>query len=421
MITFTNGDMFSINANYLVNTVNCVGVMGKGVALAFKNKYPLMFEEYKEKCNIGAIKPGHLHIWSSGDITVINFPTKRHWRNKSNYEDIRLGLISLKEYISSKKNVTLALPALGCGNGGLDWNIVSKMINEELSDINANIFVFEPSDSQSISKLSKPSSKINKKQNIIKNPKIFPHMYASYYGDIQIAYYDTKILLPSDLIYEKETNATLEIIHEIKKEKNTVISIIYNDDNSKWIVRELLQSNTKLIVFLLDTFEKYDNLIIDDSILYIHLTCRESINKNQLIIYLSSLNYRIFITEEEPMWFPSAYENGLSPSSCYFIKYNNTESFLKTNKIGNGYTLIGKSQNNNLPNISLLTQSFIHEKKFNTNISLMNLSNLEIKRIINQLDNYGISEYFSFHLKQTNNDKYIHEILLNIINEIKRG
>jgi adenine-specific DNA methylase/O-acetyl-ADP-ribose deacetylase (regulator of RNase III) len=151
MLKFTSGDMFKTPADIRVNTVNCVGVMGAGVALAFKDKYPEMFKDYKEACDRGDIRPGKLHVWKNliGDW-VINFPTKRHWRDKSHYEDIEAGLIALRKFLNSNRGVSVALPALGCGHGGLDWTKVRGLIERHLDGVDAEILVFRPSDSRAI-------------------------------------------------------------------------------------------------------------------------------------------------------------------------------------------------------------------------------------------------------------------------------
>jgi O-acetyl-ADP-ribose deacetylase (regulator of RNase III) len=145
MLEFVKGDMFDVHADVRVNTVNCVGVMGAGVALAFKQRYPDMFKEYQRDCRDDRVKPGTMNVWKSltGDW-VINFPTKRHWRNSSRYEDIDAGLDDLRSYLDSAGPVTVTLPALGCGHGGLDWDRVSRMICEKLDGVNARVLIFEP-------------------------------------------------------------------------------------------------------------------------------------------------------------------------------------------------------------------------------------------------------------------------------------
>ncbi len=149
MIEFTEGDLFEVPVDVRVNTVNCVGVMGTGMALAFKNRYPDMFKDYQNACRVGSVRPGNLHVWKSlmGDW-VINFPTKRDWRNPSRYEDILSGLEALRNYLRERGPISVALPALGCGHGGLDWDKVSSMIKDSLSDLEARILVFQPVDSR---------------------------------------------------------------------------------------------------------------------------------------------------------------------------------------------------------------------------------------------------------------------------------
>lgn len=148
---FTTGNMFDVPADIRINTVNCVGVMGAGVALAFKRRYPLMFAEYQRKCTAGLIRPGQLHIWQSPDCErIVNFPTKRHWRDNSRYEDIEAGLIALKAFLADQGHVRVTLPALGCGHGRLNWNIVAAMISTHLHGLDAQITVFQPADSRNL-------------------------------------------------------------------------------------------------------------------------------------------------------------------------------------------------------------------------------------------------------------------------------
>lgn len=151
MIEFKSGNMFTRTPqggyDVYVNTVNCVGVMGKGVAKEFKKIYPDMFEVYKEACSWGEVVPGKLHVWETPyepTTTIVNLPTKRHWRDGSRYEDVEAGLVALKEYLTTRGPVTVALPPPGCGSGGLDWKIVKEMVSKHLSGLTAKITAFEP-------------------------------------------------------------------------------------------------------------------------------------------------------------------------------------------------------------------------------------------------------------------------------------
>jgi len=147
MIKVCDGDMFDYDSDIMINTVNCVGVMGKGVSLRFKKQYPKMFRYYKTQCTNNHITPGSLSFYRlEDDRLIINFATKDHWRNCSRYYWIDQGLDSLRSFLSkATNNPTVVIPAVGCGCGGLDWNVVFDMINKHLSDLdNVVIYVFPP-------------------------------------------------------------------------------------------------------------------------------------------------------------------------------------------------------------------------------------------------------------------------------------
>lgn len=153
MIEFVKGDFFNYDADIRINTVNCVGIMGAGVALVFKEKYPAMYKDYVKQCQKGQILPGKPTTWVEGGlfskiVTIINFPTKDHWRKPSKYEYIESGLKWLAQFLVEKKDQVVVMPALGCGHGGLDWAIVKEMIQSQLANTPAKILVFEPSSSK---------------------------------------------------------------------------------------------------------------------------------------------------------------------------------------------------------------------------------------------------------------------------------
>lgn len=146
------GDMFAEPVEALVNTVNCVGVMGKGVALEFKNRWPANFRAYKTLCDAKDLKPGQMFVFdtnelftSEGPRYLINFPTKAHWRSKSKIEYVEDGLDALVEVIREYGITSIALPPLGCGNGGLDWADVGPLIETKLSSLeDVDIVLFAP-------------------------------------------------------------------------------------------------------------------------------------------------------------------------------------------------------------------------------------------------------------------------------------
>jgi O-acetyl-ADP-ribose deacetylase (regulator of RNase III) len=139
MIELKTGNLLSENAEALVNTVNCVGIMGKGIALQFKRAYPENFRQYEKACKAGVVQPGHMFIFPTSNLSnpkyIINFPTKRHWRNKSKIEDIQSGLITLVEQVKLLGITSIAIPPLGCGNGGLNWADVKPLIESAFSQL----------------------------------------------------------------------------------------------------------------------------------------------------------------------------------------------------------------------------------------------------------------------------------------------
>ncbi len=149
MIVYKKGNILESDAEALVNTVNTQGVMGKGIALQFKNAFPHNFKVYKDACSTGEIGPGKLLIVKDHDLLggskwIINFPTKTSWRKPSEYEYVEKGLDDLIKRLPEIPVSSLALPPLGSGNGGLDWNKVKVIIENKLSKLNIDVTVFEP-------------------------------------------------------------------------------------------------------------------------------------------------------------------------------------------------------------------------------------------------------------------------------------
>lgn len=146
MIEYTTGDMLKTEAQALVNTVNCEGYMGKGIAYQFKLEFPENYKIYQLACSNGKFKPGNILIHKENNKIVINFPTKDKWRKKSEYSYIESGLEELIKKISEYKITSIAIPPLGCGNGGLDWGIVKELIHSKMKSVdNLVVYVYEPS------------------------------------------------------------------------------------------------------------------------------------------------------------------------------------------------------------------------------------------------------------------------------------
>ncbi len=143
MIVYLQTDLFASPAQTLVNAVNTVGVMGKGIAKSFKERYPEMFGEYKWLCDRGELRTGTLQLWRGPDKWVLNFPTKTTWRLPSTLPYVREGL---EKFVASYENLgitSISFPPLGCGNGNLDWADVKPLIESYLQDLPIQVYVHE--------------------------------------------------------------------------------------------------------------------------------------------------------------------------------------------------------------------------------------------------------------------------------------
>lgn len=166
MINFTRGNIIESQAEALVNTVNTVGVMGKGIALQFKETFDLNFQLYKKACSEGKVVVGKMFVTSTNSMYnpkwIINFPTKKNWIHKSSYSYIDQGLDDLVKVLEALNIKSIAIPPLGSGQGGLDWTKVKNMIVEKLDNVKTDVYVYEPghwantSDKQEDIGLTKP-------------------------------------------------------------------------------------------------------------------------------------------------------------------------------------------------------------------------------------------------------------------------
>ena len=148
MIQYTSGNILKAGTDALVNTVNSVGIMGRGIALQFKEAFPANFKAYAAACRLGEVQPGRMFVFYTGLTApryIINFPTKRHWRGKSRIEDIRSGLDALVEELRRLEIRSVAIPPLGSGLGGLDWAQVRPLIDQALARLpEVEVIVYEP-------------------------------------------------------------------------------------------------------------------------------------------------------------------------------------------------------------------------------------------------------------------------------------
>ena len=143
MITYTQGNLLEANVEAVVNTVNTVGVMGKGLASAYKARYPGMFETYKRLCKEGKIDIGRLWLWKGEDQWVLNFPTKKHWRNPSKLAYVEAGLRKFVDKYEERGIREIAFPRLGCGNGGLDWADVGPLMEGYLKPLPIPVYIHD--------------------------------------------------------------------------------------------------------------------------------------------------------------------------------------------------------------------------------------------------------------------------------------
>ncbi|PHM74556.1 type II toxin-antitoxin system antitoxin DNA ADP-ribosyl glycohydrolase DarG [Xenorhabdus kozodoii] len=149
MMHYTKGNLLDSDVEALVNTVNTVGVMGKGIALMFKERFPLNMALYRKACQSGAVNTGKIFVTETGELVgprwIVNFPTKQHWRFPSKMEWIIEGLNDLKKWIVENNVRSIAIPPLGAGNGGLNWDDVKQEIEVALSPLTGvNIYIYEP-------------------------------------------------------------------------------------------------------------------------------------------------------------------------------------------------------------------------------------------------------------------------------------
>ncbi|WP_144549662.1 macro domain-containing protein [Bacillus sp. X1(2014)] len=214
MIIYEKGDLFKqLNrVEAIINTVNCVGVMGKGIALEFKNRFPENFQIYKNKCLTKELTIGRSFIYQvpNNEITkfIVNFPTKKHWRNPSKIEYIEEGLDNLTKLITEYNIKSIAMPALGCGNGNLDWNIVKPLIEKKLNHLsNVEIVIYEPSITN-----EKKTSSTKKKPKLTEDQKKLLLLMNDYNKATKgplLTYIQTHII--SYFLYFKNKNMNFEL------------------------------------------------------------------------------------------------------------------------------------------------------------------------------------------------------------------
>ena len=143
-VRILEGDLLKSNMQALVNTVNTVGIMGKGVALAFKKRYPDMFRDYVKRCDRGEVRLGEPYVYPASNHLIVNFPTKQHWRSVSRLSDIEAGLDYLERHYKEWQIKSMAVPPLGCGNGQLEWRVVGPVLLRHLERLDIPVELYAP-------------------------------------------------------------------------------------------------------------------------------------------------------------------------------------------------------------------------------------------------------------------------------------
>ncbi len=170
MLESRTGNILDDDATALINTVNTVGVMGKGIALQFRQAFPENYEIYRRACAKGEVQPGRMLVVPSNGLTnpryIINFPTKRHWKGKSRIEDIKSGLVDLVDFLQRERIKSVAIPPLGCGNGGLNWAEVRPLIVDALATIpSITVHLYEPQITPAVESMPVATKKPNLTSN----------------------------------------------------------------------------------------------------------------------------------------------------------------------------------------------------------------------------------------------------------------
>lgn len=220
MIKYENGDILNAPTEALVNTVNCQGYMGKGIALQFKNKYPGNFSFYENKCKRGEMTVDEVLVYKEKSQYIINFATKQEWRKKSQYDFIEKGLQSLIFKVKELGIKSISIPPLGCGNGGLDWVKVHELIIKAFSQLEneIDVLIFPPK-----AKIEKKDNNINLKHVLVnlaydslKTKTKYSIFTTFYLCDALLKNNDFSFSLQHGRAYSKELDDIMNYIHDIK-------------------------------------------------------------------------------------------------------------------------------------------------------------------------------------------------------------
>lgn len=384
MIEFVQGDIFDSPVDIRVNTVNCVGVMGAGVALAFKRRYPEMFKDYKRDCRSGLVRPGRMHVWKSLEgVWIINFPTKRDWKEPSRYEDIDAGLDDLRQYLDSVGPVTVALPALGCGNGGLDWARVSGMIREKLDGLNAHVYVFEPSASrragESIASTTDDERKFTEQlgYDLLQSKHLLGLKESkSVYvmGSSEALLRKWIAIFPSRNPGEREFHALKSIAIELQRLKAGIgVALVYGTKSSGEIAEIFSMQGISAVLLLpfgvltRKTLGKKRAIAKSSAITIISMAAPAEEWSRQLVTESMNtlrLNAGAFlVSDPEPNWLSNRELSRWGHAPISYVKYEATSPVLRGILEGAGAKPIGRRGENGAPNIDFLLSTLLDVEK----------------------------------------------------------
>jgi O-acetyl-ADP-ribose deacetylase (regulator of RNase III) len=374
MIQFTRGDMLAVPADIRVNSVNCKGVMGTGVALAFKQRYPEMFRDYQRACRDGTLRPGTLHVWKNltGDW-VVNFPTKRDWRDPSRYEDIRTGLQELRRYLQEQGRVSVAIPALGCGHGGLDWGRVSSMIKDELDDLDASILVFEPADSHDVARVARDQPtevQLRALENLDFHATKFARCdqasdlppTAFVKGDPELLASGWIALLPSKSPGEREQAALQAIARQMVEAPSPVtVGLVHSTRATEDVVDLLLEDGISVVLILPFgplTRKKIARTPTERpraKLAMISVAAPEERWSRailaQCMAFLRSRASGVLISDPEPKWLGSRAASAWSELSVFYLRYGSLPDTVYRMLSDMGAQPISRNANTGEPNL----------------------------------------------------------------------
>ena len=266
MLKYVKGDIFNSPAQVLVNTVNTVGVMGKGIALSFKKKYPEMFTTYRKACDKHQLIIGKLMLWYGPDHWILNFPTKEHWRNPSKMEYIEKGLMAFQRKYADYNITSIAFPKLGCGNGELDWKQVKPLMERYLKELPIDVYIYlspgiDPVPEHKVPKAmdawlkehAKDMSFTGVKDEIVINSSIVPINF-SYKNESWNARWDNK---PDSLIINDSSGKEFVV-------KEKTLQTLWDNIQNTEIFNITKDEATNLVYFLLASMGYLTSVKIQD-------------------------------------------------------------------------------------------------------------------------------------------------------------